>query len=136
MKSTTPMLRRSTAALLLVASLASPLMADAEKSDQKSNEAATVLNVQQADKRPVPVFQARPQYPFSMRKANRGGEVIVEYVVSKNGDVIDARAIRSSDPEFEPSAVQAVSKWRFKPAVKDGKAVAVKMQTPIVFSLN
>ena len=41
-----------------------------------------------------------------------------------------------SQREFESAAVQAVSKWKFKPGRKGGRAVNTHMQVPIVFTLN
>jgi RNA polymerase sigma factor (sigma-70 family) len=63
------------------------------------------------------------------------GAKLVDFVVDTNGDVKDARAIRSSQQEFEAAAVQAVSKWKFKPGKKGGRDVLTHMQVPIVFTL-
>ena len=38
--------------------------------------------------------------------------------------------------QFEAAAVQAVSKWKFKPGRKGGRDVPTHMQVPIVFTLN
>ena len=58
------------------------------------------------------------------------------FIVDTNGDVQNAYAIRSSQREFEASAIQAVSKWKFKPGRKGGRDVPTHMQVPIVFTLN
>jgi len=76
-----------------------------------------------------------PQYPFEMRRAGITGEVLVEFIVDANGDVRNAFAVRSTQREFETAAVQAVSKWKFKPGRKGGRAVNTRMQQPISFSL-
>ena len=88
------------------------------------------------DRAPLARFQAQPQYPFDMRRGGISGEVLVEFVVDANGAVREARAVRSSQREFETAAVQAVSKWTFRPGEKGGRKVATRMQVPIVFSLN
>ena len=44
--------------------------------------------------------------------------------------------MRSTHPAFETSAIEAVSKWTFRPGQKDGRNVPTRMQVPIVFSLN
>ena len=51
-------------------------------------------------------------------------------------DVANAEAVRSSRAEFEASAMAAVSKWKFRPGRKSGRAVTTHLQVPIVFSLN
>ena len=95
-----------------------------------------VFDISMLDQTPVPKFQARPQYPFEMRRAGIAGEVVVDFIVDTNGDVQNAYALRSSQREFEAAAVQAVSKWKFKPGRKGGRDVPTHMQVPIVFTLN
>jgi protein TonB len=95
-----------------------------------------VFDISMLDQTPVPKFQARPQYPFDMRRAGIAGEVVVDFIVDTNGDVQNAYALRSSQREFEAAAVQAVSKWKFKPGRKGGRDVPTHMQVPIVFTLN
>lgn len=95
-----------------------------------------VFDISMLDQIPVPRFQARPQYPFEMRRAGIAGEVVVDFIVDTSGDVQNAYAIRSSQREFEASAIQAVSKWKFKPGRKGGRDVPTHMQVPIVFTLN
>lgn len=95
-----------------------------------------VFDISMLDQTPVPKFQARPQYPFEMRRAGIAGEVVVDFIVDTNGDVQNAYALRSTQREFEAAAVQAVSKWKFKPGRKGGRDVPTHMQVPIVFTLS
>ena len=95
-----------------------------------------VFDISKLDQAPVAKFQARPQYPFEMRRAGIAGEVLVDFIVDSNGDVRNAYAARSSQREFESAAVQAVSKWKFRPGKKGGRNVNTHMQVPIVFTLN
>jgi protein TonB len=95
-----------------------------------------VFDLSKLDQQPVARFQARPQYPFEMRRAGIAGEVVVDFIVDSNGDVQNAFSIRSSQREFETAAIQAVSKWKFKPGRKGGRNVNTHMQVPIVFTLN
>ena len=95
-----------------------------------------VFDISKLDQAPVAKVQARPQYPFEMRRAGIAGEVLVDFIVDSNGDVRNAYSARSSQREFEAAAVQAVSKWKFRPGKKGGRAVNTHMQVPIVFTLN
>jgi len=95
-----------------------------------------VFDISKLDQQPVAKFQARPQFPFEMRRAGISGEVLVDFIVDTNGDVRNAFAAHSSQREFEAAAVQAVSKWKFRPGRKNGHAVFTHMQVPIVFTLN
>ncbi len=95
-----------------------------------------VFDVSKLDKAPEPRVQGKPNYPFEMRRAGIAGEVLVDFIVDSTGAVRNAYAAKSSQREFEASAVQAVSKWTFRPGKKGGRAVNTHMQVPIVFTLN
>jgi TonB family protein len=85
---------------------------------------------------PKPIFQAKPVYPFPMRAAGIHGEVLIGFVIGVEGRVREAFVIRSSHPGFDESAVEAVEKWRFEPGRVNERPVNVRMQVPIVFSLD
>ena len=104
--------------------------------DVSSFRGMEVFDISKLDQQPTPTFQARPQYPFEMRRAGIAGEVLVDFIVDTSGTVQNAYAVRSSQREFESAAVQAVSKWKFKPGRKGGRNVNTHMQVPIVFTLN
>ena len=96
-----------------------------------------IFNLKDLDQHPqVRGVQARPNYPFEMRRAGLNGEVVVRFIVDTNGDVRDVEIVRSSQREFESAAQQAVLKWKWRPGRKGGKPVATRMQIPIVFNLN
>ena len=102
----------------------------------KSVTPADAYDIRSLDQAPMPKFQARPQYPTEMRKKGIAGQVVVDFIVDTNGDVRNAYVLRSSRREFEAAAVAAVSKWKFQPGRKGGRAVETHMQVPIVFTLN
>jgi len=88
------------------------------------------------DQQPVPRYQARPQYPFEMRRSGVTGSVLVDFIVDSDGNVRNAFAVHSSNHDFESAAADAVKKWRFKPGRKNGHAVFTHMQVPIDFVLD
>ncbi len=94
------------------------------------------FDIAQLDQPPVAVFQARPIYPENLKRAEITGEAIVDFIVDPDGRVRNARPARSSQRDFEEPACNAVSKWKFRPGRKGGRAVYVHMQVPIVFSLS
>ena len=99
-------------------------------------QGTAVFDPSRVDQVPTPRFQARPQYPFEMRRQGIAGEVVVDFIVDTQGEVRNAYALRSSQREFEAAAVAAVSKWKFRPGRKDGRDVPTRLQVPIVFTLN
>ncbi len=60
----------------------------------------------------------------------------MSFIVDADGNVQDARAISSTQPGFETSAVQAVAKWKFTPGQVKGLAVNTRMQVPIAFTVS
>lgn len=95
-----------------------------------------LFDLKNLDQAPSPRFQSKPVYPFEMRRAGIEGNVLVGFIVDSRGTVREAYPIKSTHREFESAAVQAVSKWRFRPGKKGGRAVNTRMQVPIVFSIT
>jgi periplasmic protein TonB len=95
-----------------------------------------IFDIKNLDQQPSVRFQAKPAYPFEMRRAGISGEVVIQFIVDTNGDVRDPFVVKSSQREFEAAAMQAVAKWKFRPGKKGGKAVNTRMVVPMVFSLN
>jgi periplasmic protein TonB len=95
-----------------------------------------LFDIKNLDQTPQARVRGDPIYPFEMRRAGLSGEVLVAFIVNTNGDVVDAYAVRSTQREFESAAVQAVSKWKFRPGKKGGRAVNTKMSIPIVFNIS
>ncbi len=95
-----------------------------------------LFDISNLDQQPSPRFQAKPVYPFEMRRAGITGQVVVAFIVDSKGNVREAYALKSSHREFEQAAVQAVAKWRFRPGQKGGRAVNTRMNVPIVFNIT
>jgi len=94
-----------------------------------------IFDISKLDQIPQARVRVQPQYPFEMRRAGITGDVLVEFIVDSNGDVRNPFVVKSSQREFESAAIQAVSKWKFRPGKKGGRAVNTRMQQPISFSL-
>lgn len=107
-----------------------------DRADMSRFRGIEVFDLSKLDQKPIPQVQGQPVYPYEMRRSGVNGEVLVEFIVDTTGAVQNAQAVRSSHREFEAAAVQAVSKWRFKPGRRGGRAVYARMQVPIVFNLN
>ncbi len=71
-----------------------------------------------------------PVYPADARKNGLEGDVLVQYDVSADGRVVRARVVSSEPPElFDDAALAAVRSWRYVPARRGGKVVAVENVT-------
>jgi protein TonB len=93
------------------------------------------FGVEELEKPPEVLFAVAPVYPASLRRAGVEGRVVLLVVVDENGQVQEARVERSTRPEFEAPALEAIRKWRFRPGQKDGKPVRTFLRQPIRFSL-
>lgn len=98
--------------------------------------ACTAHAQQRFDEPPVPIRTVAPDYPPALRREGVSGMVSVAITVDEKGNVTDARVERSSHEAFEKPAIDAVSRWRFKPATKDGAPVAVNVVVPVRFNVN
>jgi len=88
------------------------------------------------DRQPEVIHQVSPDYPFSLARSGHKGEVLVGFIVDPHGDVVRTEVFRSSHPDFEAPAVEAVLKWKFKPGMKDGHPVFTHMEVPIFFQMK
>jgi TonB family protein len=71
--------------------------------------------------------------PSGARGVRVVGSVTIELVVSSKGMPKDVRVLKGLDKDVDQSAVEAVEQWRFAPAQKDGKPVAVRVTLEIAF---
>jgi protein TonB len=97
---------------------------------------AIVAMAQAAVEPPVPVRTVAPEFPAEMRAQRVSGIVTVSCQIDEKGNVIDSTVEKSSNPAFDPAAVAAVRKWKFKPAKKDGSAVAIRVSIPVNFNFE
>ena len=78
----------------------------------------------------------QPNYPAKALNNKLEGWVDVEFTVADSGKVKDVGVRTTSIPGvFEEAAVKAVSQWRYKPVLRDGKAVPVRSQIRVRFAL-
>jgi periplasmic protein TonB len=63
-----------------------------------------------------------------------GGAVILDLNIDGQGHVTSARvAVSSGYPEFDQSARETVRHWKFRPAQRDGVAIAFRANQRVVF---
>jgi periplasmic protein TonB len=87
------------------------------------------------DQQAEPLVQLEPMYPDEAKRAGIEGTILVQALVIEDGGVAECRAVPSI-PALEDAAVDCVRQWRFKPAMKDGKPVAVWVTVPVRFMLH
>ncbi len=73
-----------------------------------------------------------PVYPPAAAEKKISGTVVLEIRVDAQGNVSDVKVLKSV-PELDQAAIDAVRKWKYEPAVIDGKAVPVVATVRVSF---
>lgn len=84
---------------------------------------------------PAPLDTPSPRYPDTARIARAAGVVVLSATISADGRVVDVAVESSANPLLERSAVEAVSRWRYRPATVGGHPVAVILRVTLTFRL-
>jgi TonB family protein len=84
---------------------------------------------------PQVIFKVEPEYSEEARKAKFQGTVVLFVVVDEKGNPRDLKVIRPLGLGLDQKAIEAVEKWRFKPGMKDGRAVPVQATIEVNFRL-
>jgi len=84
---------------------------------------------------PRAVFAPDPEYSEEARKAKFQGTVSLWMIVGADGRPRDLRIMRSLGMGLDEKAIEAVRTWRFDPALKDGRPVAVQIAVEVSFRL-
>src|SRR5262245_50180299 len=74
---------------------------------------------------PTLLRKAEPQITEEMRRGNRGGDVVLACTINACGRPQDCRPLKSAGALFTQSAIDAVAKWRYSPAMLASKPVNV-----------
>jgi TonB family protein len=87
---------------------------------------------------PQPTKQVKAEYTPEATQNRIEGKVGLDTVVLANGTVGDVKVTESLDTVhgLDKNAVAAMKQWEFKPGMKDGKAVAVRVHVIINFTLK
>jgi len=87
---------------------------------------------------PTPIKQVKAGYTEEAKQRQIEGEVVLDVVVDSQGAVTDVKVARSLDDMWglDKQAVAAARQWTFKPGMKDGKPVAVRVMLQMRFTLK
>jgi len=85
--------------------------------------------------RPVALFQPEPEYSEEARKAKYQGTVLLYIEIDGQGRTRNLKVVRPLGLGLDEKAIEAVAKWRFTPAKKDGRPVAVGATVEVNFRL-
>lgn len=100
----------------------------------RADEAPPARAPSQLASAPVPISQTPPKYPSRAMRRGEEGLVRVKVEVGADGEPTSVTVDTSSQSrELDRAAVDAVRRWRFRPAQQEGVAVAGTLIVPIEF---
>jgi len=82
---------------------------------------------------PMATRKVDPAYPIQLMRENVHGTVILYAVIHADGTVGNVRILRGVDERLDRFASEAVAKWKFDPATKNGTPVDVEATFQIPF---
>lgn len=84
---------------------------------------------------PRVTYMPGPEYSEQARKKKIEGVVALSLVVGKDGVARDFRVTHSLGYGLDEKAVEAVQKWKFTPAMRDGQTIAYEIVVQVQFKL-
>jgi TonB family protein len=85
---------------------------------------------------PVATEKSDPGYPLELIRANVHGVVTLYAVIHSDGKVSDIRVLNSPDERLDTYAASALARWKFVPAERAGKPVALEAVVEIPFRVR
>lgn len=84
-----------------------------------------------------PVSQAAPNYPLEAARNQTSGYALVGFTVNPDGSVSGAHVLNSQPSRvFNSAAIEAVSRSKYQPALKDGQPVSSTLQRRVDFNFG
>lgn len=85
---------------------------------------------------PVMTKYVQPRFPTQAQRTRTQGWVLVGYTVDTEGNVGGVQVVDAQPRHmFDREAVNAVERWKYKPATRNGTPVEAKLQKKIEFKL-
>jgi len=124
-------------AVMLVACIAQPAVLRCQNDAAKdSSESEKVYHLgHDGVTPPKSIYAPSPEYDEAARKAKLNGFVLLSLIVTPEGNTKDVKVTKSLSPGLDQKSIEAVSKWKFAPATKDGKPVAVELHVQTTFKI-
>jgi TonB family protein len=83
---------------------------------------------------PKVVRMVNPQFSKAeLAKYRELGPIVVEAVITPDGDVIDPTILSSGNEDLHPAVLAAVKQWKYEPARQKGEPVSVFLTVTVTF---
>jgi protein TonB len=84
---------------------------------------------------PIPISTPEAEFSDEARRQKYEGVCVISMIIDAQGNPQSPRVVQRLGMGLDEKALQAVMKYRFKPARKDGKPVAVRISVMVNFRL-
>lgn len=84
---------------------------------------------------PKIINEVQPAYPPLARDARVQGDVMIDSVIDKLGDVTKMKLV-SGNPLLITAALNAVKQWKYQPTTLNGTPISVEMEVTVHFDLS
>jgi periplasmic protein TonB len=84
---------------------------------------------------PQAIYSPEPSFSDEARKFKTQGVVVLMLTVGKDGHTYDIRVRQSLGMGLDEKAIEAVNRWRFRPATLNGVVVATQIAVEVDFHL-
>lgn len=85
---------------------------------------------------PTPIYSPDPEFSDEARRAKYQGVCMVSLIVDAQGNPQNIHVVQTLGMGLDEKAIEAVQKWKFKPAMKDGRTpVPVMITVEVDFHL-
>jgi len=82
---------------------------------------------------PQPLRKVDPHYPPALVSARIQGEVVLYAIIRRDGSVDSVQLLKKLEPQLDRNAVEAFSRWQFRPAERNGDPVEIEAVITIPF---
>ncbi|MGH9530864.1 MAG: energy transducer TonB, partial [Terriglobales bacterium] len=104
--------------------------------DEAADKLRRTFEITEDIEPPVPLDQPRPEYSAEAREHKHEGVVVLRVEVGPDGRVSNVSVQNPLGMGLDEKALEAVRQWMYKPALKNGRPVAVQFDLSINFRLD
>lgn len=109
----------------------------AQKDEPQPSAYGPVYQIGKHVSAPALAYAPEAKFPKTSKKEKKiQGVVLIRLIVDKDGMPQDVHVIRSFRDDFDAEALNAVKEYRFKPAMRFKKPVAVFIMVEVNFARN
>jgi TonB family protein len=110
--------------------------ADAASVREAEEKLLAQISQSSGDRKAKIIYRVEPEYPEDARAKKIEGTVLLGFTIDHDGLPQGIQVKRPLYPSLDQSAIEAVRKWRFEPALKGGQPVSMWVTVEVYFALD